>query len=147
MSFAFPPTMRFHHGRDFGRVFHRQQKAAGRWVVVLVAPRRHGPPRLGIMVSTKVAKAAVRRHQLKRWVRELFRLRLVPLLGGHDLVVLFRSDPPEDGHRRLDDEILALLPKALAGAAQPRGGSGRRRGPPPARSGDRSAPPPPRGAP
>jgi ribonuclease P protein component len=120
---SFPPAMRFHHGGDYGRLFHRQQKAAGRWVVVLVAPSRRQPalPRLGVMISTKAAKTAVRRHQLKRWVRELFRTRLVERLGQHDLVVLFRSDPPADAHAQLDHEILSLLPKALAQQSQPRG--------------------------
>lgn len=124
---SFPPAMRFHHGRDYGRLFHRQQKAAGRWVVVLVAPSRKQPalPRLGVMISTKAAKTAVRRHQLKRWVRELFRTRLVERLGQHDLVVLFRSDPPADAHAQLDQEILTLLPKALAQQSQPRGRGGR----------------------
>src|SRR4029079_19274964 len=91
---SFTAEQRFHHGRDFGRAFKRQQKAAGRHVVLLLAPRaRHdAPARLGIMVSTKVSALAVRRHQLKRWVRELFRIRLTTLLSGYDAVVLFRAD-------------------------------------------------------
>lgn len=119
----FRPAQRFHHGRDFGRAFKRQQKAAGRHVVLLLAPRgRHdAPARLGIMVSTKTAPLAVRRHQLKRWVRELFRLRLGALLSGHDAVVLFRADPPVDGHRRLDEELLGLVPKALSAKPDPHG--------------------------
>ena len=129
---TFTAEQRFHHGRDFGRAFKRQQKAAGRHVVLLLAPRgRHdAPARLGIMVSTKVSPLSVRRHQLKRWVRELFRTRLVTLLAGFDAVVLFRSDPPVDGHRRLDDEIQALIPKALAAKPDPNGrprGGGRPR--------------------
>jgi ribonuclease P protein component len=127
---GFGPERRFHHGRDFGRAFKRQQKAAGRHAVLLLAPRgRHdAPSRLGIMVSTKVAARAVRRHQLKRWTRELFRLRLAPMLAGYDAVVLFRSDPPADGHARLDDELLALVPKALA--VKPDPGARSRGGPP-----------------
>lgn len=121
---AFPPDRRLHSNRDYGRVFHRQQKAAGRHVVVLLHPRhRRAPPqaRLGVMISAKAVKTAVRRHQLKRWVRELFRLRLAASLPAVDLVVMFRCDPQgEDAHPRLDDEILSLLPRALA--AQPKPG-------------------------
>ena len=120
---TFTPEQRFHHGRDFGRAFKRQQKAAGRHVVLLLAPRgRHDAvARLGVMVSTKVSPLSVRRHQLKRWVRELFRTRLTALLVGFDAVVLFRSDPPATGHRRLDEEIQALIPKALAAKPDPHG--------------------------
>lgn len=129
---TFRPDQRFHHGRDFGRAFKRQQKAAGRHVVLLLASRgRHdAQARLGIMVSTKTAPLAVRRHQLKRWVRELFRTRLCHLLVGHDAVVLFRANPPENGHQQLDEELLALVPKALAAKpdASARGRGGPRSG-------------------
>lgn len=120
-----PARQRFHDGRDYGRVFHRQQKAGGRWTVVLLAPRgKRGPrsARLGIMVGVKIHKASVRRHQLKRWVRELFRRELKGLLHGHDCVVLFRADPPPDGHAALDTELRALVAKALRAAPRPRAG-------------------------
>lgn len=119
---SFPPSMRFHHGRDYGRIMHRQQKAAGKHAVVLVAPRR-GPdpgPRLGIMVSTKVADTAVRRHQIKRWIREQFRRTLHQRAGNHDVVVLLRRDPPLDGHAVLDAEVADLLERALKAASVPR---------------------------
>ncbi|HYE06463.1 MAG TPA: ribonuclease P protein component [Planctomycetota bacterium] len=115
-----PPEARLHDQRDFSRVFQRQRKAAGKHVVVLAVrrARRAGTrARLGVVVSTKVSSRAVRRHQLKRWVRELFRTRLSREATGFDLVVLFRRDPPPDGHAALDREIIALVPKALAAAA------------------------------
>jgi len=128
MDQRFPPESRLHNRRDYGRVFHRQQKAAGRDAVVLVAPRpRRGQgatgPRLGVMVSTKVAKRAVRRHQLKRWVRELFRREWRAELDDLDVVVLLRRDP-DCGHAVFDDELRRLLGKARASEARP--GSGKR---------------------
>ena len=65
------------------------------------------------MVSTKVHKRAVRRHQLKRWVREWFRREAKPLAEGFDVVVLFRSDPPQDGHAYVTKELRRLLNKAI----------------------------------
>lgn len=131
MDASFGPEHRLHDGRDYGRVFNRQQKAAGRHVVVLVRPRSPKEPphgRLGVMIAAKTADSAVRRHQLKRWVRELFRRELKAAAAGFDVVVLFRNDPPADAHQALDQELRLLLPKAIAGAAQP----GPRRGPRPA---------------
>lgn len=130
MDARFGPEHRLHDGRDYSRVFNRQQKAAGRHVVVLVRPRSAKEPphgRLGVMVAAKTADSAVRRHQLKRWVREVFRRELKSTAAGFDVVVLFRSDPPADAHQALDQEIRHLLPKAIAAAAQP----GPRRGPRP----------------
>ncbi len=125
MNQRHPPSHRLHDGRDFSRVFNRQQKCAGRHVVVLLRPRedRTRPARLGIMVAAKTVGTAVRRHQLKRWVRELFRTQLQHTLMGLDMVVLFRSDPPEHSHQELSTEIVELARRALQAKAQ---GGGRR---------------------
>ena len=129
MPATFTPEMRLHDGRDYSRVFNRQQKAAGRHVVLLLRPRAPGSrARLGIMISAKTAPLAVRRHQLKRWVRELFRLQLHVPLAAHDAVVLFRCDPPEDSHALIDRELLGLVSKALSAPAVAGGGRGPRRG-------------------
>lgn len=130
---TFGPEHRLHSNRDYGRVFHRQQKAAGRHTVVLLTARSRrsgtGAPqvgRLGVMIGAKAVKTAVRRHQLKRWMRELFRTRLKATLVGHDCVVLFRNDPPADCHAKLDEEIVGLVAKALTATAQPGQRGGRR---------------------
>ena len=133
---SFGPEHRLHSNRDYGRAFNRQQKAAGRWLVLLLRPRiRPGEPpgaaRLGVMVSAKTADTAVRRHQLKRWMREVFRLRLKTALAGHDAVVLFRCNPPAEARVDLERELMTLVPKALAAAPQPER-RGPRRGAPPA---------------
>jgi ribonuclease P protein component len=124
---TFPPAARLHDQRDYSRVFNRQQKHGASHVVALLRPRAPGEAacgRLGVMVSTKVAARAVRRHQLKRWVRELFRRELAPGLAGWDLVILFRRDPPPDGHQQLDGEVREAIAKARAHA--PGSGGGRR---------------------
>jgi ribonuclease P protein component len=102
-------------------------------VVVRARERKHpqergrvAPGRQGVMVSTKTAPSAVRRHQLKRWVRELFRRELKDALAGYDVVVLFRRDPPPDGHAALDREITDLARKALTAQPQPDQRRGRR---------------------
>jgi ribonuclease P protein component len=141
MDASFGPGHRLHSNRDYGRVFNRQQKAAGRWLVLLLRPRgRPGEPpgaaRLGVMISAKTADTAVRRHLLKRWMREVFRLHLKETLAGHDAVVLFRSDPPAEARTELERELLALAPKALGATPQPER-RGPRRGPPPARQAPR----------
>jgi ribonuclease P protein component len=127
MDESFPPWQRLHTNGDYSRVFNRQQKAAGKHAVVLVMPRsrRAGPHgRLGVMIPNKAVKTSVRRHQIKRWVKELFRRELKDLAVGHDVVVLLRTPPPLDGHAAFDDEIRHLLPKALNAGTGP--GNGRR---------------------
>lgn len=135
---SYGPEHRLHSNRDYGRIFNRQQKAAGRWLVLLLRPRgRPGEPpglaRVGVMISAKTADTAVRRHQLKRWMREVFRLRLKTALAGHDAVVLFRANPPAEARAELERELMALVPKALAATPQPER-RGQRRGAAPAKA-------------
>ncbi|MFW5846087.1 MAG: ribonuclease P protein component [Planctomycetota bacterium] len=115
---GYPPSARLKLRREYGYLLKRQQKAVGRHVVLLAAPRRQAlRPRLGIMVSRKVSKSSPRRHQLKRWVRELFRRELQQQLPAVDLVVLFRRDLPRHGHALLDKEIRRLVEPALSAKA------------------------------
>lgn len=124
-----PPAARFHHGVDFSRAFDRGQKAAGRHLVVLVRPRGRTPEgkprcgRLGVMISVKAVKLAVDRHRIKRWARELFRLRFKDAVDGWDLMLLLRSAPLD--HATFIDEVVQLLGRAMA--AQPEGRGRRRR--------------------
>lgn len=122
MDMTFGPEHRLHDNRDYSRIFHRQQKVAGRHLVVLLRPRDRreaSHARIGVMISAKTAPLSVRRHQLKRWVRESFRQHLKALLLGHDAVVLFRNNPPIDAHAIIDAELRYLVPKALLVTAHP----------------------------
>jgi ribonuclease P protein component len=121
---SFPKQARLRLRREYGYLMTRQQKAVGRHVVLLACPRRGGQPRLGIMISRKVSKCSPRRHQLKRWVRELFRCELQHRVETVDLLVLFRRDLVRDGHRMLDREIRALVDEAIT--AKPLWNKGRR---------------------
>ena len=63
--------------------------------VFLVAPRPDsGPARLGLVVSRRVGNA-VARNRVKRVCRECFRLRVVAIPEGIDLVVIARSGAAE----------------------------------------------------
>jgi ribonuclease P protein component len=129
------PFERFHSNRDFGRVMHRQQKAAGKWLVVLVAARgKQRVARCGISVSAKAVKTAVARHRCKRWVRECWRLHLKTILAGQDAVVVIRSAPPENQHAAFDAELKHLARKAMAATAAPGSRAPRRAGKPPTSS-------------
>jgi ribonuclease P protein component len=50
-------------------------------MTAFVHPNRLGEHRLGITVSRKISKSAVRRNRMKRLLRETFRLSESPLAG------------------------------------------------------------------
>lgn len=87
---------------------------------VLILRDRHdgGGPRLGVTASRKAGNS-VRRHRVRRSVREVFRLHREVFPPAHDLVVLLRENVPALDYATVRDEIVSALTKP------------RKRGPPP----------------
>jgi ribonuclease P protein component len=75
---------------DFNRVFAQPNKSAERFFTVLARPSMPlAPARLGLAVSSKVARSAVARNRIKRLIRESFRQHQ-QVLKGLDVVVIAR---------------------------------------------------------
>jgi ribonuclease P protein component len=81
---------------------------------VLALPHSGPMPRLGITVSSKVGKAAVR-NRVKRWVRSAFR-EVAAELPPVELLVIARGGAPAGGlaaaRRALGEALAALAPEA-----------------------------------
>lgn len=75
-----PRAARLKRKRDFDRVYQRRQSWASPALVLYVRARAPQEPssRLGFVISKKVAKRAHDRNRLKRRLREICRLRLLP---------------------------------------------------------------------
>ncbi|MDH3767067.1 MAG: ribonuclease P protein component [Gammaproteobacteria bacterium] len=88
--FAFSNRLRLTSREDFDRVFKKcSTRSSDALFTVLARTSEHNHPRLGLVVSRKAAGNAVRRHRLKRQVRERFRLDQHELPGA-DIVVIAR---------------------------------------------------------
>lgn len=68
--------------------------------------------RLGITVTKKVHKRAVRRNQLKRRIREIFRHHRASFLRPMDMVVICRRGAAELSFAEIEQEMLTLFEKA-----------------------------------
>ena len=75
---------------EYKRVFDGSIRVATRYLTLLARPNDLGHPRLGLAISRKSVKLAVNRNQIKRQVRESFRLNQ-ELLGGIDVVIMARG--------------------------------------------------------
>ncbi|HZZ86417.1 MAG TPA: ribonuclease P protein component [Anaeromyxobacteraceae bacterium] len=75
--------------REYLAAQNRGRRLFARELVVLAIPNGCGRARLGITVSSKVANAVVR-NQIKRWVREAFRV-MAAQWPAVDLVVIART--------------------------------------------------------
>ena len=77
-----------------------------------VAPSNNLFPRIGFIVSPKVAKRAVDRNQLKRLLRQALYPHLKTLKPQHDLVFLAKHPLKTQTLQRLSPAILSTLKKA-----------------------------------
>ncbi len=90
MDETFPKSRRLTRKAEFDAVFAARQSRADANLVVYAMANDHGHPRLGLVVSRKVSKSAVKRNRWKRLLREAFRL-IQHDLPAADLVCLPRA--------------------------------------------------------
>lgn len=78
--------------KDVQRVFSQRRGFFDPFLTIKFLKSVKGPSRFTVVVSTKVAKSAVRRNRLKRILREFIRLRLNNfVLGDYAIVVRPRA--------------------------------------------------------
>ena len=85
-----PRAQRLVRHRDFQATYQRKRRVDHPALTLYVGRKSQGTPRLGFVVSKKVAGKAHDRNRVKRRLRALC-LPLLPTLESHDLVVVVRS--------------------------------------------------------
>jgi ribonuclease P protein component len=74
---------------EFKQVFSNACKVGSKHLTMLAISNQLGHPRLGMAISRKNVKHAVKRNLVKRQLRESFRLHQA-IIGDFDVVVLAR---------------------------------------------------------
>jgi ribonuclease P protein component len=117
-GFNFKPPQRLLTKVEFDRVYKEGRRVADS-NLNLHAVKNNAQPRLGMSVSTKNAGSSVRRNQIRRWIREDFRLRQNTLLAA-DYVVTVKAPIRERTHTELAQvltRVYALMSQRLEGQA------------------------------
>lgn len=83
----------------------RGRKTNGPRLVIIAAPGMYAWTRIGVTVSKKVGNSPVR-SQVKRWLREAFRLHKHALPVGVDIVLVARSAAATAGYHALCEDLL-----------------------------------------
>lgn len=78
--------------KDYAKIFSKGRPFNGRGVGMKAMRNTLEVPRIGFVVSTKVAKRAVVRNLVKRRMREIVRKALPRLIGGVDIAFMARSE-------------------------------------------------------
>ncbi|MCB1948497.1 MAG: ribonuclease P protein component [Burkholderiales bacterium] len=72
-KYSLPRNRRLHHAKAFSAVFRYRHQVRGNYVQVYAKPNGLSFSRLGLIVSKKVERSAVKRNRIKRILRETFR--------------------------------------------------------------------------
>lgn len=97
----------------FKDAFNQRDRLAGRYMVLWL---RHGSDaslRLGVVISRRTERLAVRRNRAKRRLREIFRLNRHKIKTDNvDIVLVARSAVVDAVFQAVEDEFLQLAGKA-----------------------------------
>lgn len=111
--FALPRSARVRKRGAFVEIQRDGKKTAGAGLLMLVlAQRNPGPPRLGLTVSRRVGGAVVR-NRVKRYAREVFRLNPDWFPPGRDYVLLARPASATLDFHGMRVEIARLCKRAV----------------------------------
>lgn len=103
-QYTYPRELRLLTPEDFQCVFNNPPiKAVSKHLTLLAQPNHKYHPRMGTTVSKKNAPLAVQRNQIKRIIRESFRLQQHKLTG-FDIIAIAKP-----GIAQLDKKMLREL--------------------------------------
>lgn len=108
----FPKSRRLRNRSEFQKVYQQGVRAAGPLFSVFLLPKAEDAPgRVGLTVSRKVGKAAVR-NRVKRWFREAIRRHWDWAPEGAWIVFHARNSVRDSSYQQVEAELDRLLLKA-----------------------------------
>ena len=109
---TFGPERRIKRRPDFLRIQGKGKKIHSPYFLIsYVRTPKAAQSRLGVTVTTKVHKRAVRRNYIKRCVREVFRKNRESLKSRVEMVVIARNGAPELKYAQIEAELLKSMKK------------------------------------
>ena len=110
---TFPRDARLLTARDFARLRTCSRRVASRNLIAEVAVSETGSARMGLAVSRKVSRKAVRRNRIKRIARDSFRHHRAAF-PALDILVIARSSADLQDNRTLHAEFVQLWQRIVA---------------------------------
>ncbi|MBW2519023.1 MAG: ribonuclease P protein component [Deltaproteobacteria bacterium] len=106
--YVFPATNRLRCSKEYQDVWARGTRHHTAHFIILICPNNTDLNRLGITVSRKVGNA-VCRNQIKRWLREYFRLHLRDLKVCLDISIVAKRTASKAKHSDLVQELNSVF--------------------------------------
>lgn len=95
---------------DFDKVFAKGKYfSCNRLVLRVLETKKELESRVGFSIGLKFSKSAVKRNRLKRQFRQIFSRKMERIRKGFDIVVLIRTNYPDNALKKVKEEALATL--------------------------------------
>lgn len=108
-KYNFPPKNRLKNSKEFFAVQEKAVKLHCKHFLILIAKSSENNTRLGITVTKKIDKRAVKRNKIKRRVRAIFRLNQHLFRENFDIIIIARKNAAEIEYKDTAREILGTL--------------------------------------
>ena len=108
---SFPKSHRLVKGHEFRYMRENSQSIPGKYIILCYAPAPDDQRKLGIVVSKKFHKHAVKRNRAKRIIREAYR-HLQDKLPNNWFVIISRARLAGKSSIEVQEELLSLIEKA-----------------------------------
>ncbi|MCB6182964.1 ribonuclease P protein component [Leeia sp. TBRC 13508] len=105
--YRFPRCYRLTKTDEFSSVFGLRRSHHGHFFQLLYKSSTLSEPRLGVVVSKKVSKAANKRNYAKRLCREFFRLNR-PQFAGFDIILRVKKQIERSDSLQARQELMNL---------------------------------------
>lgn len=89
--FRFTKQLKLNQAADFRNLFRAGKKLNTQYFAIYSYTNQLTHPRLGLIVAKKIARSAVKRNQIKRIIRESFRLKQQNLVGLDILIIAYKG--------------------------------------------------------
>ncbi len=116
-QFSFPRTDRLTSRRQFTTVYETGRRVRGSAVTVFGLENRHGHCRVGFTVTRKLGNAVVR-NQIRRILREIYRVNRLSSTGSFDLVVNAHASIREWTKEEIERDLVRCVARLTRGDAR-----------------------------
>jgi ribonuclease P protein component len=107
MKNSFPKSERLKSKQDFEEIFKQGKRISAKLFRVYYLNKY--PRKLGVIVSKKVSKSAVRRNKIKRWIREIYRTNKYRIPDDVRIVVVALAQAEKSSFNEVSEDILQVF--------------------------------------
>lgn len=105
-----PAAYRLKNKKDFERVAQKGRRFFSTFFIARISPTPLDHPKVGVIISGKVAKQAVVRNRLKRWIMNDVQTQ-IDMLCPTEYVLIPKKHIVNESHSALTADLTVLLRK------------------------------------